>query len=122
MHTHTGYKPYKCEICEKTFTEKGNLKTHCKIHKVKTVIHSPEKECKKCIEAPTTEAVNVNISQPPSVTINNIYSNNIVNPLMMYQDNLIYQAMFSNYYQLNYLQALGLLNGKSFPTNNSFFN
>jgi hypothetical protein len=35
MRVHTGAKPFKCEICEKCFSEKSNLKTHVKIHKRK---------------------------------------------------------------------------------------
>ena len=29
---HEGSKPYQCQICEKTFIQKGNLKKHIKIH------------------------------------------------------------------------------------------
>lgn len=34
LRTHLGSKPYKCEFggCEKTFNEKGNLKTHMRSH------------------------------------------------------------------------------------------
>ena len=31
--THTGEKPYKCDMCEMAFTQKGNLDTHMKLHK-----------------------------------------------------------------------------------------
>ena len=29
---HEGIKPYVCKICRKSFTQKGNLKKHCKVH------------------------------------------------------------------------------------------
>jgi uncharacterized Zn-finger protein len=33
MRVHTGIKPFQCDICKKSFSEKSNLKTHLKIHK-----------------------------------------------------------------------------------------
>jgi KRAB domain-containing zinc finger protein len=32
IYLKTGVRPYICNYCEKTFNEKGNLKTHLRIH------------------------------------------------------------------------------------------
>ena len=35
IRTHTGIKPFKCNICNKSFNENGNLKAHMSRHEIK---------------------------------------------------------------------------------------
>jgi len=44
VRSHTNNKPYMCEICNKTFTQKSNMKTHFNRHKKNQFLF----ECHSC--------------------------------------------------------------------------
>ncbi|CAI2384580.1 unnamed protein product [Moneuplotes crassus] len=45
---HEGIKPYSCRICHQSFTQKGNLKKHLKLHDFPTVKERRRFQCKIC--------------------------------------------------------------------------
>lgn len=45
--THTGERPFQCRLCRRSFTTKGNLKTHISVHKINPLL-SPVHSCTLC--------------------------------------------------------------------------
>ena len=40
FRTHTGERPYRCKICKRGFTTKGNLKTHMSVHQIRAPVRA----------------------------------------------------------------------------------
>ena len=44
MRTHTGFKPLRCKVCDKTFSDPSNMKKHVKLHETEDTVH----KCRHC--------------------------------------------------------------------------
>ena len=44
MRTHTGFKPLRCKVCDKSFSDPSNMKKHVKLHETDDTVH----RCRHC--------------------------------------------------------------------------
>ena len=44
MRTHTGFKPLRCKVCDKSFSDPSNMKKHVKLHEAEDTVH----KCRHC--------------------------------------------------------------------------
>ena len=44
MRTHTGFKPLRCKVCDKSFSDPSNMKKHVKLHETEDTVH----KCRHC--------------------------------------------------------------------------
>ena len=44
MRTHTGFKPLRCKVCDKSFSDPSNMKKHVKLHETEDTVH----KCRLC--------------------------------------------------------------------------
>ena len=44
MRTHTGFKPLRCKVCDKSFSDPSNMKKHVKLHESEDTVH----KCRYC--------------------------------------------------------------------------
>lgn len=74
--THTGERPFRCRLCARSFTTKGNLKTHIGVHKINPLLN-PVHSCTLCHKKYSTahalqQHTNTHTGAPIEMTIDQI--------------------------------------------------
>lgn len=74
--THTGERPFRCRLCMRSFTTKGNLKTHIAVHKINPLLNAVH-SCKICSKKYSTsyalqQHTNIHTGAPIEMTIDQI--------------------------------------------------
>lgn len=74
--THTGERPFRCRLCARSFTTKGNLKTHIGVHKINPLLN-PVHSCTMCSKKYSTahalqQHINTHTGAPIEMTIDQI--------------------------------------------------
>lgn len=79
--THTGERPFRCRLCARSFTTKGNLKTHVSVHKINPLL-SPVHSCTVCHKKYSTghalqQHINTHTGAPTDMTIDQIRASEV---------------------------------------------
>lgn len=79
--THTGERPFRCRLCARSFTTKGNLKTHIGVHKINPLL-SPVHSCTMCHKKYSTahslqQHINTHTGAPIEMTLDQIRASEV---------------------------------------------